>query len=146
MKVATPLMRHIDKVVLLGWCTYLLFRTANMYLPLGITTNSCSHQTFVCPRNESASFQLLMCIKKIPKQFHVIIEEEHPVVGTSDQCHIPTLPTHATSQVQRVWQGIQRWLLKWRQPWRWTLSLQKPQIWSTCKLGIVRTLMWRITS
>ena len=62
----------------------------------------------VCPRNESASFQLPMCIKKIPKGFHVIIEEEHPVVGTSDQCRIPTLPIHATSQVQRVWQGIHR--------------------------------------
>ena len=53
-----------------------------------------------------------MCIKKIPKRCHVIIEEEHPVVGTSDQCRIPALPIHATSQVQGVWQGIQIWLLK----------------------------------
>ena len=30
-----------------------------------------------------------MCIKKIPKRLHVIIEEEHPVVGTSDQCRTP---------------------------------------------------------
>ena len=36
----------------------------------------------MCPTNESGSFQLPMCIKKIPKRFHVIIGAEHPVVGT----------------------------------------------------------------
>ena len=82
-----------------------------MYLPLGITTTSCSHQTCMSKKRVSF-FTIPMCIKKIPKRFHVIIEEEHPVVGTPDQCRIPTLPIHATSQVQRVWQGIQRWLLK----------------------------------
>ena len=42
-----------------------------MYLPLDITTIVVIK--LVCPRNESASFQLPMCIKKIPNGFHVII-------------------------------------------------------------------------
>ena len=78
-----------------------------MYLPLGITTTSCSHQT--CMSKKRVSF---FSIKKIPKRFHVIIEGEHPVVGTSDQCYIPTLPIHATSQVQRVWQRDSEMVVK----------------------------------
>ena len=43
------------------------------YLPLGTTTALLVVIKRVCPRNESASFQLLMCIKNIPKAFYVIM-------------------------------------------------------------------------
>ena len=97
----------------------------------------------VCPRNESASFQLPMCITKIPNGF--MLSSEHPVVGTyhvRSMLHFQSHNPHYESGATRVARDSDM-VLTWRQPWRWTLSLH---IWSTCQLGIVRKVMGRTTS
>ena len=66
----------------------------------------------ICPRNGSASFQLPMCIKKIPKGFHVIIGASGgQVYQVRSMLHFHSPNPHYESGATRV-AGVSEIVLK----------------------------------